>query len=82
MARMCQTKGVSTFRSGNFLHQRAFDEKDWPCRAVAKSENTGGLIVLWGAKSTPLVEIGLTVRPKLGELKPPPPALSLAKALP
>ena len=81
MARMCQTKGVSTFLSWNSLHQRAFDEKNWPCRAVARSENPGGLMVLWQALPAPLVEIGLTVRPKLGELKPPlaPP---LATALP
>ena len=34
-------------------------------RAVARSENLGGgHIILWRALSAPLVEIGLTVRPK------------------
>ena len=42
-------------------------------RAVARSENPGGPVVLWWALSAPLVEIGLTFWPKTGgEAKAPP----------
>ena len=36
------------------------------CRAVARSENLGGLVVLGGDNVPPLVEIGLTDLPKTG----------------
>ena len=44
-------------------------------RAVARSKNPGGLVVLSGDDVAPLVEIGLTDLPKTGGLKPssPPP---------
>jgi len=35
-------------------------------RAVARSENPGGLVVLGGDNVPPLVEIGLTDLPKTG----------------
>ena len=35
-------------------------------RAVARSENPGGLVVLGGENVSPLVEIGLTDLPKSG----------------
>ena len=35
-------------------------------RAVARSENPGGLVVLGGDNVSPLVEIGLTDPPKSG----------------
>ena len=76
MARMCQTKGVSTFRSWNFLHQRAFAEKDWPCRAVARSENPGGAHSTVAGTIFSPVDIGLTGWAKA------PPAPPLATALP
>ena len=41
-------------------------------RAVARSENLGGLVVQGGDNVPPLVEIGLTDLPKTGGLKPPP----------
>ena len=48
-----------------------------PCRAVARSENLGGHIVLGGDNVPPLVEIGLTDLPKSGGGPgPPPPAPS------
>ena len=37
-------------------------------RAVARSENPGGLVVLGGDNLPPLVEIGLTDLPKTGGL--------------
>ena len=37
-----------------------------PYRAVARSENPGGLVVLGGENLPPLVEIGLTDLPKTG----------------
>ena len=36
------------------------------CRAVARSENPGGLVVLGGENVPPLVEIGLIDLPKTG----------------
>ena len=52
---------------------------DITCRAVARSENPGGLVVLGGDNVPPLVEIGLTDLPKTGGLKPPqPPRLQQA----
>ena len=47
-------------------------------RAVARSENPGGLLVLGGDNVSPLVEIGLTDLPKTGGGPPAPP---LATAL-
>ena len=49
-------------------------------RAVARSENPGGLVVLGGDNVSPLVKIGLTDQPKTGGAKalPAPP---LATAL-
>ena len=47
-------------------------------RAVARSENPGGLVVLGGDNVPPLVEIGLTDLPKTGGAKALPP---LATAL-
>ena len=43
------------------------------CRAVARSENPGGLVVLGGNNVSPLVKIGLTDLPKTGggALAPP-----------
>ena len=41
------------------------------CRAVARSENPGGHIVLGGDNVPPLVEIGLTDLTKSGEHVPP-----------
>ena len=41
-------------------------------RAVARSENPGGHIVLCGDDVFPLVEIGLTGLPKTGEAQPVP----------
>ena len=49
-------------------------------RAVARSENPGGLVVIGGDNVPPLMEIGLTDLPKTGELKPHP-APPLATAL-
>ena len=46
----------------------------WGLRAVARSENPEGLVVLGGENVSPLVEIGLTDLPKTGGgLKPPKP---------
>ena len=42
------------------------------CRAVARSENPGGLVVLGGDNVSPLVEIGLTDLPKTGGAIAPP----------
>ena len=42
------------------------------CRAVARSENLGGHIVLGGDNVPPLVEIGLTDLPKSGGARAPP----------
>ena len=42
-------------------------------RAVARSENLGGHIVMGGDNVPPLVEIGLTDLTKSGGHKPPPP---------
>ena len=36
------------------------------CRAVLRSENPGGLVVLGGDNVSPLVEIGLNDLPKSG----------------
>ena len=44
-----------------------------PSRAVAKSENPGGHVVLGGDNVPPLVEIGLTDLPKSGGHGPPGP---------
>ena len=41
-------------------------------RAVARSENPGGLVVLGGDNVPPLVEIGLTDLSKTGEAEAPP----------
>ena len=41
-------------------------------RAVARSENPGGLVVLGGDNVSPLVEIGLTDPPKSGGAYAPP----------
>ena len=41
-------------------------------RAVARSENPGGLVVLGGDNVSPLVEIGLTDLPKTGGAMAPP----------
>ena len=49
-------------------------------RAVARSENPEGLVVLGGDNVSPLVEIGLTDLPKTGGAKAPP-APPLATAL-
>ena len=40
-------------------------------RAVARSENPGGLVVLGGENVSPLVEIGLTDLPKTGGAQAP-----------
>ena len=37
------------------------------CRAVAKSKNLKGLVVMGGDDVSPLVEIGLTDLPKTGK---------------
>ena len=50
-------------------------------RAVARSENPGGLVVLGGDNVRPLIEIGLTELPKIGGLKPPSPHPPLATGL-
>ena len=53
-------------------------------RAVARSENPGGLVVLGGDNVPPLVEIGLTDLPKTGrgaKAPPAPPAPPLATGL-
>ena len=50
-------------------------------RAVARSENLGGLVVQGGDNVPPLVEIGLTDLPKTGGLKPPPSSPLHATAL-
>ena len=42
------------------------------CRAVASSENPGGLVVLGGENVPPLAEIGLTDLPKSGGTMAPP----------
>ena len=42
----------------------------WPNRAVARSENPGGHVVLGGDNVPPLVEIGLTDLPKSGDATP------------
>ena len=49
-------------------------------RAVARSENPRGLVVLGGDNVSPLVEIGLTDLPKTGGVKAHP-APPLATAL-
>ena len=49
-------------------------------RAVARSENLGGHIILGGDNVPPLVEIGLTDLPKSGGAHAPP-ALLLATGL-
>ena len=41
-------------------------------RAVARSENPGGLVVMGGDNMSPLVEIGLTDMPKTEGAKAPP----------
>ena len=43
-----------------------------PVRAVARSENLGGHIVMGGDNVPPLVEIGLTDLPKSGGARAPP----------
>ena len=43
-----------------------------PYRAVARSENPGGYIVMGGDNVPPLVEIGLTDLPKTGGARAPP----------
>ena len=49
------------------------------CRAVARSENPVGLVVLGGNNVSPLVEIGLTGLPKTGgAIAPPAPPLATA----
>ena len=48
-------------------------------RAVARSENPGGLVVLGGDNVSPLVEIGLTDLRKTGGAKAPPPAPTLRR---
>ena len=50
------------------------------CRAVVRSENPGGLVVLSGDNVSPLVQIGLTDLAKTGGAKAPP-ASPLALAL-
>ena len=50
------------------------------CRAVTRSENPGGHIVLGGDNVPPLVEIGLTDLSKSGWAQAPP-ALPLATGL-
>ena len=42
------------------------------CRAVARSENPGGHVVLGGDNVPPLVEIGLADLPKSGGARAPP----------
>ena len=49
-------------------------------RAVARSENPGGHVILRGDNVPPLVEIGLTDMPKSGGARAPP-APSLATGL-
>ena len=44
-----------------------------PCRAVARSENPGVLVVMDGDNVSPLVEIGLTDLPKTGGAEAPQP---------
>ena len=50
-------------------------------RAVARSENLGGHVILGGENVPPLVEIGLTDLPKSGGGARAPPAPPLAKGL-
>ena len=50
-------------------------------RAVARSENLGGHVILGGENVPPLVEIGLTDLPKSGGARAPP-APPLATGLP
>ena len=50
-------------------------------RAVARSENLGGHVVLGGDNVPPLVEIGLADLPNIGVAKAPPPSPHLATAL-
>ena len=42
-------------------------------RAVARSENPGGPVVMGGDNVSPLVEIGLSDLPNTGRVKAPPP---------
>ena len=44
----------------------------WSSRAVGRTENPGGLVVLWWIQSVPLVEIGLTDLTKSGGAMAPP----------
>ena len=46
--------------------------KCFPVRAVARSENPGGHVVLGGDNVPPLVEIGLSDLPKTGGARAPP----------
>ena len=48
---------------------------DFVCisRAVGRSENPGGKLIMWLAKSAHLVGIGVTGLPKSGEHDPQPP---------
>ena len=48
---------------------------DFVCisRAVGRSENPGGKVIMWLAKSAPLVGIGVTGLPKSGGHDPPGP---------
>ena len=50
-------------------------------RAVARSENPGGLVVLGGDNVLPLVEIGLTDLPKTEGAEAPPDPLATALLL-
>ena len=50
-------------------------------RAVARSENPGGHVVLGGDNVPPRVEIGLSDLPKTGGAHAPPPAPPLATGL-
>ena len=47
-------------------------EPSQPGRAVARSENPGGHVILGGDNVPPLVEIGLTDLPKSGGARAPP----------
>ena len=78
---------LNSFHGRGYLGNEVFEEPSGipttaitTNRAVARSENPGGLIVLGGENLPPLVEIGLTDLPKTGGggLSPPSPPLATA----
>ena len=63
---------VPLFHKARLFWKKLLENKSTYFRPVARSENPGGLVVLWWAYSAPLVEIGLTEMSKTGGAEAPP----------